>query len=118
MRGHERVSTGYDLGLHAPRTGPCTNDPGCPSCREIHRELTRILRAVVPDGVRYEVAPFDASFHLRPETQWEPEVELIARFPARRGALAPAETADLEGSGVTRAALERLGARPGRWGRS
>lgn len=117
MRGHERASTGYDVALHAARTGPCTRDPGCPSCHEIHGGLARILRGVVPDGVPYDIAPFDASFHLRPETQWESEIELIAQIPAPRGAAAPAEPADLERFGAVRAALERLGVRPRRWGR-
>jgi hypothetical protein len=118
MRRREKMESGFEVALHAMRSGPCTTDPGCPSCQEIHRALSLILRRAVPDGVQYDVAPFDASFHLRPETQWEPEVELTAWIRPLRGEVASAAPTDLRSLGDIRAALDRLGVRAGRWSRS
>jgi hypothetical protein len=115
VRRHEKLVAGVELRLHAPRSGPCTSDPACPSCHAIHEKLHEIARRVAPNGVRYEVEGFDSSFHLRPEAQWEPEIELVAEVLPRGGTFAPADDADAAPAMAIGKALERLGVQAGKW---
>jgi hypothetical protein len=115
VRRHERLAAGVDLRLHAPRSGPCTGDPGCRSCHAIHEKLHEVARRVMPNGVRYGVESFDSSFHLRPEAQWEPEIELVVEILPHAGSFAPAGDADAAHAKAVGEALERLGVQPGKW---
>jgi hypothetical protein len=115
MQRHQKVTTGFDLTLHAARSGPCTSDPGCACCHAIHDGLGVLVRQVVPNGARYQVEAFDSSFHLRPETQWEPEIELVAEIQPRAGAFASVDDGDAAYLEAIREALGRLGAQLGKW---
>ena len=112
VRRHEKLVAGVELRLHAPRSGPCTSDPGCPSCHAIHEKLREIAGRVMPDGVRYAVEGFDSSFHLRSEAQWEPEIELVAKVLPHGGTSAPAADADAAQAMAIGKALKRLGVHP------
>jgi hypothetical protein len=115
VRRHEKLVAGVELRLHAPRSGPCTSDPGGPSCHAIHEKLREIARRVAPDGVRYAVEGFDSSFHLRPEARWEPEIELVAKVLPHGETFAPADDADAAPAMAIGKALERLGVQRGKW---
>jgi hypothetical protein len=111
VRRHEKLAAGVELRLRAPRSGPCTSDPGSPCCHAIHDKLREVARWVIPDSVRCEVESFDSSFHLRPEAQWEPEIELVVEIPPHAGTFAPADDADVAHARAIGESLERLGVR-------
>lgn len=115
VRRHEKLVAGVELRLHAPRSGPCTSDPGCPCCHAIHEKLREVARRVMPNGVRYEVESFDSSFHLRPGAQGEPEIELVVEILPHGGTFAPTDDADAAHAKAVGEALERLGVQPGKW---
>jgi hypothetical protein len=84
MVDHHATVVGFELrlfGRHGPHARVMA---GCPECVDLHGKLRTIAVAAFPTEQRptqYEVEPFDASFHLRPESHWEPEVQLTV--PAR-----------------------------------
>jgi len=115
---HVSTSVGFELrlfGRHAPDTHP---SPGCPDCQELHARLRAIAEAALPTEARptiHEIEPFDASFHLRPESEWAPEVQLIVRSVHRQGYLSPVDGCERRCLKETQDALRALGAQPRSW---
>jgi len=72
---HQKLQIGWELRLHAQV--PEGIDPGTPRTDLVHERLREIVAHVLPEGLRYDVEPFDSAFHLRPENDFEPEVELL-----------------------------------------
>lgn len=79
---HERarLQVGFDLVLYGRRSRQCSSDPGCPECFKVYEGLKEVARRAMPPDVQHEIGPFDASFHLRPETRFEPEVMLVVEI--------------------------------------
>jgi hypothetical protein len=96
---------GFDLTLYAKVPG---TDPGSAAALEVHESLRHIASSVLPPGASWAVEPYDACLHLRPETEWAPEVQLRVRE-------SEGETFDPVGPGeagrarAVGAALTRLG---------
>jgi hypothetical protein len=73
-----KLQVGFELTLFAVRPRLCQGgDPGCPACDASHAMLREIALCVLPPDVGYVIAPYHAAFHLRPETNWKSEVELV-----------------------------------------
>jgi hypothetical protein len=104
---------GYDLVLYARHPPLRDGDPGCPECRRIYEGLARLARLSLPQRTdsRISMAPFDAAFHMRRETDWAPEILLSLEITPRGGddAVALLSVEDIED------ALSAVGAQPGRW---
>jgi hypothetical protein len=64
---------------------------------------------------RYEIAPFDASFHLRPEARWVPEVQLTVAIVHRHRHLNPIDSCEETCAKEIQESLRRLGAPPRSW---
>jgi hypothetical protein len=97
---------GFDLTLHAKTTG---TDPGSAAAVELHAALRGIALPVLPSDVRWEVEPYDASLHLRPETAWAPEVELLVVLRCREGTFDIVGPAEAKRARAIGAALTRRG---------
>src|SRR3972149_5716673 len=73
------TTVGFELrlfGQHGPHSGA---SPGGEQCVSLYEKLRPLALAVFPTEHRptkYEVGPFAASLHLRPESEWKPEVQL------------------------------------------
>ncbi len=76
---------GYDIVLMAQCAGPGPCDPGGAGSVEIYERLAEIAKRVSAADARESVSlrPFQASFHLRRETQWAPEVQLVMEIRHR-----------------------------------
>jgi hypothetical protein len=84
-------------------------DPGCDCVPSLYQGLEQIAARVLPAEARVVVEPFDAAFHLRPETQWAPEVELVAAVLHRAGTFEPPDEAERRYPAQIRARLKSLG---------
>jgi hypothetical protein len=83
---HNTIQTAFDLTLFAARPTACRGDPACELCLRVREELAALARRVIPPGAHYSLHPFSASFHLRREADWAPEIELIVEIlPRDRG---------------------------------
>lgn len=82
--------SGEDVLLFARHPALREGDPGCEECQRIFTTLRDIAGHVAPGdspGVRVGLSPFDASFRMRPQSGWAPEVVLeIAITPLGGGA--------------------------------
>jgi hypothetical protein len=88
IHGERRAQVGYDLSLYASHPNALGGDPGSRASRRCHGVLQEIAAAVIPKEPRpmwYELAPFDSSLCLRPETRWTPEIELDVAILQRDG---------------------------------
>lgn len=109
---------GFELrlfGQHRPHSGAVL---GCPQCVSLHEKLRSIALAVLPHEHRptkYEVEPFAAALHLRPESQWTPEVQLTVRIVHRDGYLLPLDECEKRCADEIQRALRRLGVQPKSW---
>ena len=66
-------------------------------------------------STKYEVEPFDASFHLRAESEWAPEVQLTVHIVHREGYLRPLDECEKRCADEIQKALRGLGVQPKSW---
>jgi len=104
-----KLHVGYRLTLMARACPHCGMDPGCDCVPPLYQGLEQIARGVVPPEARVLVEPFDAAFHLRPETRWAPEVELVAAVLHREGTFDPPDELERLYPAQIRARLKSLG---------
>jgi hypothetical protein len=112
---HRKLQLGFNLMLVARPPASCALNPGREECALVFETLERIARRVVPEGARIHVEPFDASFHLRAETRWEPEVELTVEILHRTGTFEPPDEAERRYPALIKARLAALGAQEKSW---
>jgi hypothetical protein len=115
---HRRVQVGFDLTLLARHPEALGDGPGCETCRRHYETLREIALAVVPKDAgptRCELAPFDASVHLRPETHWTPEIELNMAILHRAGTFSGVDEDERRCAAVIQKELRGLGAQPRTW---
>ena len=115
IHDHLKIQVGYNLTLLAKTSPLCSLDPGCDRCALVFEGLEGIARRVLPEGARVEMEPFDASFHLRPETHWEPEVELVMEVLHREGTFEPPDELEREYPAQIRRQLDALGVEARAW---
>lgn len=78
-----RIQVGFELQLFAQHAEDAKPSPGCPECVTLYERLRAIAVFTLPKEQRpsrYELSPFDSSFHLRPESGWVQEVQLTIRI--------------------------------------
>ncbi len=101
---------GFDLVLHARIAG---TDPGAAGVAEVHETLRDIVLPLLPPDAHWQVEPFDASVHLRPETDWAPEVELRVGIRYGDGTFDLASPFEVKRVRAIGSALARLGLQEG-----
>ncbi len=118
MVAHGPVAVGLELRLlarHAPDAHPM---PGCQECVQIYQALRVVALGALsrehrPTG--YEIEPFEAAFHLRPESGWAPEVQLAIHIIHKEGYLRPLDGCERRCAAEIEHNLAQLGVQPGRW---
>ena len=112
------ATVGFELHLFGRHGADVHASPGCLECHTLHQRLRAIAAAAFPREqrpTRYEIEPFDASFHLRPEAQWTPEVQLTVRIVHGEGYLRPLDDCEKRCAEEIQSALRRLGVQPRTW---
>ena len=118
MVDHHPAVVGFELRLlarHIPHAHP---QPGCDQCVRVYQWLREIALGALPRDhrpTRYEFEPFDASFHLRPEADWAPEVQLTVHIVHREGYLRPVDECEKRCAGEIQSNLQELGVQPKKW---
>jgi hypothetical protein len=111
----QKMQLGLSLTLLArPPTGGSL-DPGREECAGVFEKLEEIVRRTIPPETRIHVEPYDAAFHLRPQTGWEPEVELTVEVLHREGTFEPIDESERGGLALIRKRLSELGLQEGTW---
>jgi hypothetical protein len=115
---HRLVTVGFELRLFAQHSAGAHPLPGCGECLALHDRLRAITIATLPHERRaswWQLAPFDAAFHLRPESEWRPEVELTVQILHRNGSARPLDASEKRCADEVQQALRDLGAQPRSW---
>jgi hypothetical protein len=112
----DKLQVGFELTLFAKRPSGCRRgDPGCPACTETYETLRGIALKVLPPNLRSEVGPFNAAFHLRSETHWKTEVDLVVQISHPAGTFDAVDEEDRRQSRLLAEALDGLGVRSRVW---
>lgn len=115
---HRPTTVGFELRLfaqHGPHSGA---SPGCEQCVSLHERLRAIALAAFPQEHRptkYEIEPLHASFHLRPESEWKPELQLTVHIVHRDGYLRPLDECEKRCAEEIQKTLRALGVQPRTW---
>ena len=115
---HRVTTIGFELrlfGRHAPHVH---RRPGCRECVPVFERLRAIALAAFPKEHRptkYEVEPFHAALHLRPESEWKPEVQLTLHIVHREDYLRPLDECEKRCAEEIQKALRGLGVQPRSW---
>ena len=110
-----KLQVGFELTLFAMRPPLCQGDPGCPACEASYAMLREIALRVLPPDVDHVIDPFHAAFHLRRETHWKTEVELVVELIHLDETFEVVDEDDRRHSRGVAAALEALGAQSKVW---
>jgi len=117
MDERERVPTALDLSLSAARPTGYGGAAASERSQAVWERLAELARRVLPPDTQAVLEPFDGSFQVRPESGWEPEVELVvAILPLDKGP--GLERVDEHARDVAARVLEdlvRLGVARGAW---
>jgi hypothetical protein len=108
---------GYEVRVYG--LVPCEGDtPGGADCRATYERVRAIAQAALPaDGgnTRCQVESFDSSLHMRPDSEWRPEVEVSIHLTHRRAYAVPPDASEKRVAQAIETRLKQLGAQPGRW---
>lgn len=108
---------GYEVRLYGLVPSQ-SESPEAEDCRGTYERLRAIATATLPeDGghTRCEVVRFDSSLHMRPDSEWRPEIELTIRLTHRRAYANPPDALEKRAAAAIEDRLRNLGAQPGRW---
>jgi len=118
MVDHTPASIGFELRLFARHEQHDHPSPGCGLCLGLYQRLRQVAQAALPREHRptqYQIDPYDASFHLRPEAEWSPEVQLAIHIVHREGYLRPVDDCEKKCAEEIRSNLGRLGVQARTW---
>ena len=82
VKGRGLRRTGLELHLFASAGGAAPAGAEDKPFADLHERVCRIAEMALPEDAKVlvEVLPFDAAEHLRPETGYEPEVQVTVCF--------------------------------------
>ncbi len=112
------TTVGFELRLFGQHGPNVHSSPGCRECMPVFERIRAIALAAFPKEHRptkYEVGPFHAALHLRPESGWAPEVQLTVRIVHRDGYFRPLDGCEKRCAEEIQKALRSLGVQPVRW---
>lgn len=118
MSEGKKVQIGYELYLYAQHALNVKADPGCALCQKIFGELQQIAHLALPKEFRpttFQIVPFDAAFHLRPETRMKNEVQLVLQIVHREGFFNQVDDCERRCSQEIENNLRELGVRSKAW---
>ena len=118
MVDHQATAVGFELRLFARHNPGTRADPGLRERAQLYEVLRGIALSVLPKESRptcYEVQPFDASLHMRPEAHWEPEGQLRVHITHRERYLMPVDECEKRCADEIQQGLRDLGAQPRSW---
>jgi hypothetical protein len=90
--GGPRIQIGFELDLFAQHLPSVVANPGCKECENVYKNLAQIARKALPTEFRptkYEIQQFDASFHIRRETNLKTEIQVTVLIIHREGLFDP-----------------------------
>lgn len=115
LRAGVRVNVGFELELVATHgILPRSPAPGCRECQKLFLSLTELADEILPREKRqsrYEIYPYDHSFHLDPHHALRPEVVLKIRVSHRNDYFEPIDACEEKCLKEMEASLKSLGAR-------
>ena len=109
------IPVGFEVTLHAEPAG--SFDPGDPETDVLYEALAEIARRAAPPEMLLVLGPWDAAYHLRPENDWRPEVQLVAELAHPSERFEPVDDADRRLLAAVTERLKALGARERIWTR-
>lgn len=112
MNAETAARVGFDVVLRAARSKDCTGDPTCDACDRTMAGLLEIAKACVPANALHEPEPDDHSFHLRPETGFTPELQVVLAVYYGPGTFEEAGAEDASLADQVVRSLEALGVQP------
>ena len=115
---HRVTTVGFELRLFGRHEPHVHASPGCSECVLVFERLRAIALAAFPKEHRptkYEVEPFHAALHLRPESEWKPEVQLTLHIVHREDYLRPLDECEKRCAEEIQKALRGLGVQPRSW---
>ena len=115
---HRVTTVGFELRLFGRHEPHVHASPGCSECVPVFERLRAIALASFPKEHRptkYEVEPFHAALHLRPESEWKPEVQLTVHIVHREDYLRPLDECEKRCAEEIQKALRGLGVQPRSW---
>lgn len=112
---HTKRQSACDLTLYARHPEQRVADPGGPVDAEIWERLRELALRVLPKDAHFDIDPLDAAYHLRPETSFEPEVDLTVEIWPHQGGFAPVDEEVVQQVHSMEAALLALGAQRKLW---
>ncbi len=115
IQHHAKRQSACDLTLYASHPDPSLTDPGGPENAAIWEALKQVALRVLPANAHYDIDPFDAAYHLRPETRFAPEVDLTVEIWPEGGGGAPVDEEVKRQVHSMEAALLTLGAQRKLW---
>ncbi len=113
-----RIQIGFELDLYAQHLPWVKTNPGCKECEEVFKKLEEIARLALPTEfrpTRYDIQPFDASFHIRPETKLKQEVQLTMLIIHREGYFDPLDECERRCAAEIQQHLKNLGVQSKVW---
>ena len=114
----KKIQVGFELDLYAQHLPEVKADPGCMECQELFKKLQQIARLALPTEfrpTRYEIGPFDASFHIRRETNMKSEVQLRMLIIHREDLFNPVDDCERKCSAEIQQKLKDLGVQSRVW---
>lgn len=112
------TAVGFELRLFARHDVKTHASPGCDQCVHVYETLREIAHQALPQShrpTRYDIDPFDAKFHLRPQSEWTPEVQLAIHIVHREDYLGPLDECEKQCAEEIEHGLEALGVQPKTW---
>jgi hypothetical protein len=113
-----RVQVGFELQLYGEHAQGVKPSPGGPECRALYEKLRAIALFTLPKEhrpSRYELSEFDSSIHLRPESEWVPEVQLTIRIIHGSDYFKAIDDCEKRCAEEIQQELKNLGAQPKAW---
>ena len=113
-----RVQVGFELQLYGEHVEGIKPSPGCAQCVTVYDRLRSIALFALPKEQRpsrYDLSPFDSSFHLRPESDWVPEVQLTIRIIHGSDYFNGIDDCEKRCADEIQGQLRALGAQPKAW---
>ena len=115
---HSPLSVGFELRLFARHPDGRLADPGCDECVALYEKLRAIALFALPKEqrpTRYDIAPYDASLHLRPESHWQGEVQLAMHIVHRLEYASAVNDCEKRCASEIQESLRGLGVQPKSW---
>jgi hypothetical protein len=112
------IQLGFELHLYAQHFQGVRANPGCEECYELYKKLPEIALQVLPVEncpTRYEITPFNSSFHMRPKNNLKTEVQLMLLIIHRTNYMNPVDDCEVKCSAEIQKKLKEIGVQMKIW---